>query len=140
MTEDSSIRVRELAQQVKATTIAFLRDRLNDRKSVEWALELNHQHAEERDAIRDLLALPDVEVREPFRSAWFWLLESWAASPWRGDDTQFRIKERIAQKGIDGNTLRQVVDLVRPWPRLEKLQDWRPYGGSAPPKVPRKRE
>jgi hypothetical protein len=138
MTNESTIRARELAQQLRATTIAFLRDRLNDRSSIEWALELDSQHAEERKAVRDLLTLPDVKVKEPFRSAWFWLLESWSARPQTDHDSQFRIQHRIRQSGIDGDALRQVVDLVRPWPRLKKLESWRLYGGPAPPKVPRK--
>jgi hypothetical protein len=138
MTNESTIRARELALRVRATTIAFLRDRLNDRSSIEWALELDSQHAEERNAIRDLLTFPELKVKEPFRSAWFWLLESWLARPQAEHDSQFRIRHRIRQSGIDGDALRQVVDLVRPWPRLKKLEGWRLYGGPAPPKVPRK--
>lgn len=138
MSDDSTIRARALAQQVRATTISFLRKRLDDRKSIEWAVELDRHHIEERDAVRDLLTLPDVDVKEPFRSAWFWLLESWSARPQNGDESKFRIAQRIRRSGVDGEALRQIVDLVRPWPRLKKLESWRLYGGPAPPKVPRK--
>jgi hypothetical protein len=138
MRDESIIRARELAQQVRATTIAFLRDRLNDRAAIEWALELDSQHAEERNAIRNLLTFPDVNVKEPYRSAWFWLLESWSARPQQTEHSTFGIQSRIKRGGLDGDTLRQVVDLVRPWPLLKKLEDWRLYGGPAPPKVPRK--
>lgn len=129
MTDDSSIRIRELAQQVRATTIAFLRNRLNDRASIEWALELNNNHEEERQAIRHLLTLPDIQVKEPFRSAWSWLLESWSARPQTNDYLKFEVERRVRRDGVDGDVLREVVDLVRPWPFLKKREDWRLYGG-----------
>jgi hypothetical protein len=87
MTDESTIRARELAQQIRATTIGVLKDHLNDRSSIEWALELNDNHAEEQNAIRDLLTFPELKVKEPFRSAWFWLLESWSARPRTHNDS-----------------------------------------------------
>ncbi|WP_210339296.1 hypothetical protein [Bradyrhizobium arachidis] len=111
---------------------------MNDRSSIEWALELGSEHDEERLAIRHLITSAAVKMKEPFRSAWSWLLESWSAMPQTGPDTRYGLIARARQKSIDGDVLRQVVDLVRPWPRIKRREDWSLYGGPALPKVPRK--
>lgn len=137
MTLYSTAQSQELAQQIRATTIAFLQDRLNERSSIEWALELDDRHLEERNAIRDLLVAPRVKLKEPFRTAWFWLLESWDARP-RNRRDRYALEDQIQRIGLNGDALRSIVDLVRPWPKLDRLKGWLMYGGPAPPKKPRK--
>ena len=60
-------------------TIEFLRARLAEPATVEWALGLKPERSVERNAISYLLGGPAAtELREPWATAWRLIEESWS--------------------------------------------------------------
>ncbi len=69
-----------LKEQDRATTlatIAFLKGRLEERETVDWALRLGPNDTIKRVALLDLIDSPDGQMlTEPWRSAWRLIEES----------------------------------------------------------------
>jgi hypothetical protein len=60
-------------------TFAFLHGRLEDRATIDWALRLAPRDAAKRSALRELIDSRNGRaIREPWRSAWRLIEESWS--------------------------------------------------------------
>ena len=102
--------------EVMRSTIAFLKGRLAEKETIEWAAGLTPDEIVKRQAILHWLDREDgTNLREPWRSAWRLIEESWK-EPIRADDTWDKhvIRHRL-QAGDRSDTLvSAIVDLVAP--------------------------
>jgi hypothetical protein len=117
-------------------TVTFLTNRLQERSTIEWAVALHPNRTAEREAIRQLLSFKGSPRNEPYRSAWLWILESWDGPAIDDDLERYNIEQQVRAGNITPKVLRSVVNLVRPFPKVEKLSEWGLYGSKPPPRKP----
>ena len=103
-------------QETMRSTIAFLKGRLAEKETIEWAAGLAPSEIVKRQAILHWLDREDgMNLREPWHSAWRLIEESWR-EPIVTDDTWDKhiIRQRL-QAGDRSDTLvSAIVDLVAP--------------------------
>ena len=118
---------------------AFLRDRLSERGTIDWALRLGPDRHAERYAINDLLnSRPVPSLKEPFTTAWRLLEESWAYS---GADKHPAlavndVRIRLRDGDRSGALVQEIANLVAPRLEVKPLEDlpWWPVSRLLRPK------
>ena len=114
-------------KQVFDATRRFIEERLNRRDILDWALKLGQNQRTERLAVRSLFAYPmNKQVKEPWLSAWGWLIEMWARAVPRDRQGlgKHGIADRIRRGERSGTLLGEMVKLVRPWVEVEARGQW----------------
>lgn len=111
----------ERERAVFQAVFAFLRSRLADWQSIEWALRLSPGDRAKRIAV---LVLIDREVRritEPWNAAWRLIEESWASGGVDEHDTtgQYAAKKRLQDGDRSGALTHFITDLIAPRLKLE---------------------
>lgn len=112
------------ADRAKYQTIsAFLRNRLEEKNTLDWALRLGPGQRVERIAIEELLDNPIAKLEEPWATAWRLIEESWSLGPPDGDDgvTIYGIQKRLRGGDHSGMVVRAIVNLVAPRLKVEPL-------------------
>ncbi len=96
--------------------VAFLKGRLEDKETIEWAVGLGPSEIVKRQAILNWLDREDgINLREPWRSAWRLIEESWEEPIGRDDSwNQKTIRERFHCGDRSGSLVSVIVDLVAP--------------------------
>jgi hypothetical protein len=112
-------------REVFAAICAFLSGRLAETATIDWALQLGVDDTLKRMALLELANSPDAtKMREPWRSAWRLIEESWNGPP--VEPLQHRnlheVQRRLKAGDRSGSLVSAIVDLVAP--RLEV----RPFG------------
>jgi len=106
-------------------TIEFLKERLEERETFDWALRLKPEDKVKRAAILYLINSidfhQDLKVGEPWRSAWRLIEEAWNN---QGGDDQFStdaydIQSRMNAGDKSGALVKKIVDLVAPKIEIE---------------------
>ena len=101
---------------------AFLKDRLAEPETVDWALGLRPDRQIERTAIFELVAGPGAQrLREPYATAWPLVLESWSYRTTEGSSasTLQQLRRRLQRGDRSGRLIDEIADLVAPRPRGE---------------------
>ncbi len=121
------------------TAVMFLEGRLEKKETVEWALRIPPGELVRRWAILELLSRPEgTDLREPWRSTWRLIEESWNEPIVDRYGIQpVRIQDRIRSGERSGALVSAIVDLVAPRLKVEKYQSWHEqfYGLSESPKT-----
>ena len=121
------------------TAVMFLEGRLQKKETVEWALRFAPGDVVRRRAILELLSRPEgTDLREPWRSTWRLIEESWNEPIVDRYGIQpVRIQDRIRSGERSGALVSAIVDLVAPRLKVEKCQSWHEkfYGLSESPKT-----
>jgi hypothetical protein len=109
-----------------AAAVAFLDGRLGQRSTLEWALGLDAGESVKRRAVLEVLDSPKGrQLREPWRSAWRLIEESWnrpgkTASPGHGS---YVVGDWIAKGDRSGALIQEIVALVEPILKVDVLGD-----------------
>ncbi|MDF2994549.1 MAG: hypothetical protein K0R27_186 [Xanthobacteraceae bacterium] len=107
------------------TIVAFLKKRLAETATIDWALRLTSAQRIERLAINDLLNSLGGGIRdEPWATAWRLIEESWSArSNEESSSTEiYHIQERLALGDRSGWVISSIVSLVAPRLRVEPIR------------------
>lgn len=110
------------------TVIAFLKKRLAEQGTIDWALNLKPGQRIERMAIEELLTSPGAnDLAEPWVSAWRLIEESWSSPQLdRHDGTAiYGIQQRLRAGDRSGATITAIVDLVAPRLKVQPIGSWR---------------
>ena len=118
-------RAREVERRVAHATITFLQGRLEERVTLEWALALQGTQLSERNSVRDAIQRSAKALKEPFKTAWQWVIEAWEHEAASWDHEQFRVAELVQAGDVSGAVLRRIVCLVQPRAQVEKLSELR---------------
>jgi len=118
--------LNERDQTTVRSTVAFLEGRLEEKETVEWALGLGPGDVVKRWAILHLLNTPvGRDLREPWRSAWRMIEESWDTPipDFYGRLDVYDVQDRLRSGERSGALVSAIIDLVAP--RLEiKAHSW----------------
>ncbi|NOX40682.1 MAG: hypothetical protein GXP05_09250 [Alphaproteobacteria bacterium] len=107
---------------------AFLKGRLDERPTVEWALHLKPGQIIERMALCELLDGPGNEpLREPWANAWRMIREGWNGEV---PDNQYSTASYDFQRSLqDGDRSGDIISLitthVAPKLKVEPISDWK---------------
>ena len=109
-----------------SSTIAFLKNRLARKETIEWAVKLAADEIVKRQAVLHWLDRDEgVNLREPWRSAWRIIEESWREPSRTNDFWDKRVIRDRLQAGDRSDTLvSAIVDLVAPRIIVEPHQHW----------------
>jgi hypothetical protein len=122
------------------TILAFLRNRLAEQGTIDWALSLKPWQRIERLAVQDLLTGPGARVlAEPWASAWRLVEESWSKLQLEEPDWfgPIGIQNRLQDGDRSGALVASIVELVAPRLGVEALETWRWNYIKKPPKPKR---
>lgn len=110
---------RELA--AFQTVFAFLRSRLGERESIDWALRLPPGEQIKRSAVLSAIDREVPTIAEPWRSAWRLIEESWASGTVDENDSTdvYPTKRRLQQGDRSGGLIRAITELVAPRLKVE---------------------
>lgn len=111
-------------------TIAFLRKRLSEQGTINWALRLKPGQRVERIAIEELLNGPGArDLKEPWATAWNLIEESWYFDFSESDDRMeiYGIQKRLRAGDHSGAVIAGIVKLVAPRLKVDPIEsrDWR---------------
>jgi hypothetical protein len=101
------------------TLMAFLPERLSERRIVDWALRTKPHEFVKRIAVLQSLEFLDAsQLKEPWRSAWRLIEESWDEElPQSSGADAYRIQRRIVAGERSGRLISAIIAVVQP--RLE---------------------
>jgi hypothetical protein len=111
-----SVPLSDHERGIVITAVAFLQARLEERATIEWALDLNTGDVVKQVAVQNLLDGPKGwQIRQPWLSAWRLIEESWetSAERQRGSDGHYRILERVRSGDRSGSLIADIMELVR---------------------------
>ena len=99
-----------------SSTIAFIKDRLARKETVEWAASLTASDTVKRQAVLHWLARDEgINLREPWRTAWRLIEESWRETGPADDSWHKHVIRQRLQAGDRSDTLvTAIVDLFKP--------------------------
>lgn len=120
---------------------AFVTDRMTERDTLNWALQLRQNESAKRFALLDALdGLEGQKLAEPWRSAWRLVEESWDY-PIAGDASieVYHVKRRLQSGDRSGSLVTELVRLIEPRLSVKPLSERTLYGGKKEhrPKQPR---
>ena len=117
------------------STVEFLRQRLMQTDTVDWALELTAENRPERMAIQHLLdSQQGSALREPWMTAWHLIEESWTRQPPEAGGhlpaRLHRIGARLRTGDRSGGAVERITTLVTPCLRVDRRPDPLPKPGT----------
>ena len=121
------------------TTLAFIEKRLAERSTIEWALGLGEADTAKRLAVINALDTKrGTELKEPWRTAWRLIQESWHASRQRNEESHIRFwaSDRIKSGERTGALIDTIVSLVTPTVQVRSVSK-APFSYRAAPRIPR---
>ena len=106
--------------------VAFLENRLEEKETIEWALDPGSIAEQKRRAILRLLNPPwEFSLREPWHSAWQLIQESWQGETDDRDKMPLaKIKQRLASGDRSEALILAIVKLVAPRLVVEPYESW----------------
>jgi hypothetical protein len=98
------------------TLTAFLHGRLSERHIVDWALRTKPQEMVKRTAVLQSLEFLDAkQLKDPWRSAWRLIEESWGQEPAQSSRTDaYHVQRRIASGERTGSLIAAIIAIVQP--------------------------
>ncbi len=124
------------------TATAFLRKRLAEQATIDWALKLKPNQRIERIAIAELITGPHAPIiEEPWASAWRLIEESWSKPPVEGRNgtSIYGIQQRLRAGDRSGAAAAAIVGLVAPRLEVKSIEAW-PWNAAKKPRKPKKVE
>lgn len=106
------------------TIVAFLTNRLDERETIEWALQLKPTDTVKRTAVLYLIDKPKLhEYKEPWHSAWRLIEESWSSQNINSvaSESAHHLKFRIQAGDRSGALINAIVEFVRPRLKVEQF-------------------
>lgn len=99
------------------TLMAFLHGRLSEQRIIDWALRIKPHETIKRTAVLQSLQLQDArQIKDPWRSAWRLIEESWDREPPQSSGTvAYRVQPRIVAGERSGSLISAITDTVQPW-------------------------
>lgn len=120
----------------------FLKGRLEERRTIDWAIQLKTNDTIKRLALLCLIDSPDgLKISEPWRSAWRLIEESWD-NPAVEEHTStgvYDVQDRLRSGERSGALVTAIVDLVAPRLKVEPFSGLR-LRSQAPPRRPKRVE
>ncbi|MYB75749.1 MAG: hypothetical protein F4X83_01340, partial [Chloroflexi bacterium] len=121
------------------TAKAYLKSRLSERVTVDWALRLEPTQRVERFAIMELLdGHPAPAIKEPYAITWRLIQESWSyrASEKSHSLAVHDIRKRVRAGECSGVLVEEIADLVAPCLEVRSLESrpWLPVKRTRAPK------
>lgn len=122
------------------TAKAYLKSRLLERATVDWALRLEPAQRIERFAIMELLdGYPAPTMKEPYATAWRLIQESWSYRSSEKSHTLrvHEIRRRVQVGERSGVLIEEIADLLAPRLDVKALESrpWLPSKRARAPKV-----
>ena len=114
-------------QATMRSTVAFLKGRLEEKETIEWALGLGRGDIVKRWAILDLLNTSEgINLREPWRSAWRLIEEFWDTPipDFYGRLDVYDVQNRLRSGERSGALVSAIVDLVAPRLEIKAYESW----------------
>lgn len=121
------IGLTESDRGVFRSAIAFLDGRLQERRTIDWALALKPEENVLKTALLELIDGPEGQrILEPWRSAWRLIQESWSGDARESQATTeaFQITQRLALGDRSGALIEEIADLVSPVTKVRPFSDW----------------
>lgn len=119
--------LNELDRAAFRAIIMFLKGRLEERATVDWALQLKPNDTIKRLALLELIDSPDGrKISEPWRSAWR-LIEEKLNNPeveGRASTHVYGAKERLGAGDRSGSLITEIVKLVAPRIKIEPFSQF----------------
>jgi hypothetical protein len=110
----------------RATT-AFLNGRLEERRTIDWALQLKSDNNVVRSALLDFIDSPEGQkINEPWLTAWRLIEESWE-NRLDGDRTStetYLIRQRLKAGDRSGALIGEITKLVSPMTKVKPFSSW----------------
>ncbi|MDJ1638565.1 hypothetical protein [Rhizobium rhizogenes] len=128
-------RLTDTETRIRLATWAFAGSRLEDIAVLEWALALTSEQEAERSALMDVFGR--LSVREPYALAWRCVFEYWQRPDAETNQDKFLIKRELKHGGIQRETIRLIVESIRPWLKVETPNRFQALSGEKPPKKPK---
>ena len=126
-------------EAAKRAAVTFLEGRLKKKETVDWALRIRPGERIKLLAILEILSGPEgTDLREPWRSTWRLIQESWnEPAVDRYGIQPVMVQDRIRSGERSGELVSAIVDLVAPRLRVEGHQSWHTqfYGLREPPRT-----
>ncbi|WP_409269171.1 hypothetical protein [Massilia sp. BHUDP2] len=99
------------------TLIAFLHGRLSERHILDWALRIKPHETIKRTAVLQSLELLEAkQLKDPWRSAWRLIEESWdRAQPQSPGTVAYHVQPRIVAGERSGSLISAITATVQPW-------------------------
>jgi hypothetical protein len=133
------VNLKDSDRAIFQVTRAFPAGRLNERKTVDWALGLTMHDNVKRDALLDLIDSSEGDnVGGPWQSAWRLIEESWVhpVVEEQGSAVAHRVRQRLEAGDRSGALVAEITKLVSPKLKIQPLSDWQLLN-RPPPKRPR---
>ena len=115
------------------TATVFLKGRLSEPETIDWALRLEPDRQIERAAVFSLLVGTDApQLREPYATAWPLILESWSCPQTRTFSGYQSFSKSAGS--CDGETVPATSSTQLPtlWPRVSNCIPCKPVPGCLP--------
>jgi hypothetical protein len=120
------LNLNEKEQTGYRATVAFLNGRLEERATVNWALNLKPKDKFKQLALIDLLDRSDgLKINEPWRTAWRLIEEFWNVSDIEVNTSmdEYHLKERLSTGDRSGALVAAIVNLVAPQLKVKPFSD-----------------
>lgn len=130
-------RLSQAEKEVYFFVTTFFEHRLEERASVEWALESGTKSPANQVAIQSIVQGPaSKQITEPWKSAWDLLIESWRQPRYDGDfrTDVYDIQRRLSNGERSYSLVQKIVSGVSPQLKIEKLKSWHLLGRKIPKK------
>ena len=105
-------------------TTEFLKDRFEERATIDWALQLAPHEIAKRSALLELISNRDnKKLSDPWKTAWRLIEESWDTpdTSIHKSGNIYEIKHRIDTGDRSGTLVTAIVELVMPKLKVEKF-------------------
>ncbi|MHC2524707.1 hypothetical protein ACVMH6_007288 [Rhizobium leguminosarum] len=129
-------RLTDAERRVRQTTLAFADGRFEDLEVIEWAMALTPEQETERASVRDLFDRQRIVLREPFALAWRCIFEFWQEPDAQTAPDRFLVKRELRQ-GPQRETIKLIVDTVRPWLKVETAKRFQTLSAETMPRKPK---
>ena len=124
------------------TTVVFLKNRLEEQETIDWALQLKSEVDVKRLALLELINHPnEQQLREPWCSAWRLIEEYWN-NPVAEDHASIAVydfADKLNSGALSGTLISNIVDQVAPKLKISPIRDWmdlKPLKSKKRPKTP----
>lgn len=120
------LNLNEVDRAAFHTAIAFLDGRLEERATFDWALSLNTNETVKRLALLELITNAfRTQLKEPWKSAWYLIEESWDAPPINDSATRtiYDAQRRLKNGDTSGSLINLIVELVSPRLLVQPFSD-----------------
>jgi hypothetical protein len=127
----------EVSKRVFQTTYSFLRGRLSEARSVDWAVRLKDEDLAQRAAVLRLLDQRDRRLAEPWNTAWQLIEESWSTEAVEENTSvlAYHLKQRLRGGDRSGALIDQIVAAVAPVLKVRPFSDLHLHIHSRPTRI-----